>query len=147
MTYLRFSPEEYRSLCRFCQPPLPRGLDLLAFKQLLLTTLSEAQPSLAERIAELDGHKLGLLFDHFAERASAGVPGGPHELSVKELQVLTQACRSYPATVRFLRPFQASLVELLGEVFPSLSRKLGRMSASQFERLYEQLTRRKRDSA
>ncbi len=146
MPYLRFSPEDYHALCRLCSPHLTDALDLPAFRQLLLCSLTELHPALAERIAALDGHRLGILYDHFHERAAAR-QGGDLGLGPKELHVLREACRCYPTTVRFLRPFKANLVQVLKEVFPALSKKLRRLSDEQFERLYDQVIRRKRDSA
>jgi hypothetical protein len=147
MPYLRFSPEDYRTLCRLCLPHLPHALDLPAFRQLLLFALSDTHPSLAGRIAELDGHRLGILYDHFRERAAAARPEGEHGLGPKELHVLREACRCYPTTVRFLRPFKANLVQVLREVFPALAKKVRRLSDEQFARLYDQVIRRKKDSA
>jgi hypothetical protein len=148
MHYLRFSPEDYRALCRLCSPEVTPALDLPAFRQLLLCSLSDTHPALAARVAALDGHQLGMLHDHFAGRAPAGRPEAPGQrLGPKEVRVLREACRCYPATVRFLRPFQANLVNVLREAFPALARKLSRMSDEQFRLLHEQITRRKRDSA
>jgi hypothetical protein len=148
MPYLRFAPEDYATLCRLCSPHSLPALDLLAFKRLLLATLSEAHPALAERIAELDGHRLAILYDHFAARAAARRSEAPeHGLGPKELHVLREACRCYPGTVRFLRPFRANLVNVLRPVFPALAKKVARLSDEQFRRLHRQLTQGKRDSA
>lgn len=146
MPYLRFSPEDYRVLCRLCSPHLTGALDLPAFRQLLLCSLNEAHPQLAERIAALDGYHLGILFDHFRQRTAAR-PQADFGLGTKELHVLREACRCYPSTVRFLRPFKANLVQVLKEVFPALSRKLRRLSDEEFGRLFDEMIRRKRDSA
>lgn len=146
MPYLRFAPEDYRVLCRLCSPHLTDALDLPAFRQLLLCSLAEGHPALAERVAELDGHRLGILYDHFCQRAAAR-PGADLGLGPKELHVLREACRCYPTTVRFLRPFKNNLVQVLREVFPALSRKLRRLSDEQFGRLYEQVLRRDKGSA
>jgi hypothetical protein len=147
MPYLRFSPEDYRTLSRLCSPHLTDALDLPAFRQLLVCSLSESDPALAELIAALDGQRLGILFDHFRERAAAPRPERALGLGPKELHVLREACRCYPRTVRFLRPFKENLVELLQGVFPALARKVRRLSDEQFGRLYEQVMRRRKDSA
>jgi hypothetical protein len=63
------------------------------------------------------------------------------------LRVLREACRCYPASVRFLSPFRANLVNVLQEVFPALAEKVRRLSDEQFRRLHGELTRRKRGSA
>ena len=146
MPYLRFSPEDYRTLCRLCSPHLTDALDQPAFRQLLVCSLSHCDPALAERIAALDGHRLGILLDHLRERAAAR-PERALGLGPKELHVLREACRCYPTTARFLRPFKANLVELLRGVFPGLARKVRRLSDEEFGRLYEQVIRRRKDGA
>ena len=146
MPHLRFSPEDYRALCRLCPPRLTDALDLPAFRQLFLCSLAETHPHLAERIAALDGYHLGILFDHFHQRTAAR-PGADLDLGAKELHILREACRCYPSTVRFLRPFKANLVQILKDVFPALARKVRRLSDEEFGRLYDQVIRRKRDSA
>jgi hypothetical protein len=148
MTYLRFSPADYRSLCRFCQPPLPLCLDALAFKRLLVTSLAEAHPSLAERVAELRGQKLRILHDHFRGRATADTPAGAgHAFSAEELTTVAEACESFLHPVRFLRHFRVALAGHLRDSFPGLACKLAGLSERQFERLYEHVTRRRGGSA
>ncbi len=147
MSYLRFSPEDYRALCRLCSPHLTDALDLPAFRQLLVCSLSESRPALAGRISQLDGHQLGILYDHFRQRTAPLRGEGEHGLGPKELRVLREACRCYPTTARFLRPFKANLVEILRDVFPALARKVRRLSDEEFGRLYDEVIRRKRDSA
>jgi hypothetical protein len=148
MTYLRFSPEEYCSLCQLCRPLPPGSDDLAAFKRYLVAALADTQPGLAERIVELDGHQLGILYDHFHE-------GGPydegndarHGLTPQELRVVAEACRSFRFPVRFVRLFKGSLAHHLGEVFPALAGKLSRLSDSEFEGLYEQVQGRRKGNA
>ena len=148
MTHLRFSPADYRSLCRSCQPPLPLSLDTLAFKRLLVTSLAEAHPSLAERVAELSGQKLRILHDHFKGRATADAPAGArHAFSAEELATVAEACESFLHPVRVLGYFRGALVGHLRDFFPGLARKLARLSKRQFARLYEQVTRRRDGSA
>jgi hypothetical protein len=148
MCYLRFSPDDYHALSRLCRPDLAFPLDLTAFKQFLLLALSDTRPALAERIAGLGRRHVRVLHDHFAARAAAGRSTAQwHGLDPKELRVLREACRCYPAAVRFLRPLKANLVQLLKEVFPALSKKVRDMSDEEFRGLHEQLTRRKKDNA
>jgi hypothetical protein len=96
---------------------------------------------LAERIAGLNGHQLGILFDHFSQPASAGAaPGEGHAFSGEELRVLAEACESCRGPARFVRYLQAALAERLGDLFPTLARKVARLSDGQFGRLYAQVT-------
>ena len=148
MTCLRFSPEDYRALGRLCQPLPATGGDLTALKRFLLDSLAGAHPSLAARIAGLDGHEMGILFAHFSDRAAADTArGGRHGFSGEELRVVAEACASFLHPVRFVRHLRMALVGHLSDLFPHLARKLGRLSERQFERLYEQVTRRSDGSA
>ncbi len=148
MSYLRLSRDDYHALRRLCSPHLAFPLDLTAFRQFLLLALSDTRPALAERIAGLDRRQLRTLHDHFAAGAAAGRSTAQgHGLGPEDLRVLREACRCYPATVRFLWPFRANLVHVLQEVSPALAEKVRRLSDEQFRRLHEQLTRRKRGSA
>jgi hypothetical protein len=148
MCYLRFSPDDYQALTRLCRPGLTFPFDLTAFKQFLLLALCDARPALAERIAGLGRRQVRVLHDHFAARAAAVRSAAQgHGLGPKEMRVLREACRCYPATVRFLWPFRANLVNVLQGVFPALAEKVRQMSDEQFRGLHEQLTRRKRGSA
>jgi hypothetical protein len=148
MTHLRFSPADYRSLCRFCQPPLPLGLDALAFTRLLVTSLAEAHPALAERVAGMSAQKLRILHDHFRGRATADAPADARNaFSRKELNTVAEACESFMRPVRVLRYFRRALVGHLSDFFPNLARKLARLSERQFARLYEHVTRRRDGSA
>jgi hypothetical protein len=148
MTHLRFSPADYRSLCRLCQARPPTGDDFAAFRRFLLDSLAETRPSLAERIAELDGHRLGILYDHFSKRAPADAARGQrHRFSGEELQVLAEACEPFHGPVRFVRYLRVALVEHLRDLFPDLARKVARLSDRQFERLYKQVTGRPGGSA
>jgi hypothetical protein len=143
VTYLRFSPADYRNLCRFCQPPLHPRLHTLAFKRLLVTSLAEAQSSLAGRVAELRGPELRILRDHFNGRATAEAPAGAgHAFSAEELTTVAEACESFLHPVRILRHFRGALVGHLSDFFPALALKLARLSERQFSRLYEQVTGR-----
>jgi hypothetical protein len=74
-----------------------------------------------------------------AEKGGRAVEG--HGASARE------AWRCYPATIRFMWPFKANLVNVLKEVFPALAEKVRHMSDERFRRLHEQLTRRERGSA
>src|SRR5262245_53652308 len=106
MCYLRLSPDDYHALCPLCRPHLALPLALTAFRQLLLFALSDTRPALAERIAGLDRRQVGILHDHFAARAAAGGSAAQgHGLGPEEVRVLGEACRCYPAAVRFLSPF------------------------------------------
>jgi hypothetical protein len=141
MSYLRFTRDDYRALCRLCSPQRTHGLTLPAFKRLLLSSLSTARPSLAGRIAGLNGRQLGILFDHFSQPASAdAAPGEGHAFSGEELRVLAEVCEPCRGPGRFLAYLRASLAERLRDLSPPLARKVARLSDDQFERLYARVT-------
>jgi hypothetical protein len=140
MSYLRFCPEDYRALCCICSPHLTHALHPRSFRRLLLSRLSTARPSLAERIAELDDHRLGILYDHFSEHDSAAAgPGERHAFSGEELRVLAEACEPCRPN-RFLAYLRAALAARLRDLFPTLAEKVAGLSNDQFERLYAQVT-------
>jgi hypothetical protein len=148
MTCLRFAPKDYRALSRFCVPLPTARADLAAFRRFLVESLADARPQLAERIAGLDGHKMGILLDHFSDRAAADAKrGGRHAFNGEELRVVAEACASYLRPVRFVRYLRMSLVGHLSDLFPHLARKVARLSERQFERLYERVTGRSGGSA
>ena len=139
MCYLRLSPDDYHALRRLCSPHLAFPLDLTAFRQLLLFALCDTRPALAERIAGLGRRQVRLLHNHFAARA-AGTGGERHAFSGEELRVLAEACESCRGPSRFLAYLRASLAERLRDLFPTLARKVARLSDGQFERLYARVT-------
>jgi hypothetical protein len=148
MTWLCFSPKDYRALSRLCVPLPTARDDLAAFRRFLLESLADVRPALAERIAELDGHKIGVLLDHFSDRAPADASRGrQHLFNGEELRVVAEACASFLHPVRFVRHLRMALVGHLSDLFPHLARKLARLSDRQFERLYEQVTGRGNGSA
>ena len=143
MSYLRFTPDEYRTISRLCHRLRLGRQHRPGFKRLLLQALSSAAPALAKRIARLRRSELGLLYDHFQERIGPAIgadcPAGPrHDFTPEELQTLLDAFAGPPSQVRFVRPFKNVLVEMFAESSPELAQKLARMSGHQFERLYEQ---------
>src|SRR5207248_10896648 len=108
------------------------GRSRTACKHLLAQALSGLFPDLAGRIAGLCEAELGLLCDHFRERAPS-----PDEqaFTPDELRVVTLACVSTPFPLRLARRFQSVFVELLREACPELSRKVARLGGYQFKRL------------
>ena len=97
MSYLRFSPAEYRAVSRIC-----RRLDLGSynsptFQRVLALALSDASPMLAERIGRFQRAEVRLLYDHQRAEAKGAQPPFPSE----EWRKLGEACESVPATHRF----------------------------------------------
>jgi hypothetical protein len=156
LSYLRFTPDDYRLLARACRHVQLGGCSRAAFNRLLVESLSSSSPGLAQRIACLRRTELSLLYDHFRERLrptaegdrqGSDVDGGEQGFTPGELRVIAEACLSAPFHVRFVRPFKRVLVELFQEAWPALAQKLARLSGSQFERLYEHACGQRRGSA
>jgi hypothetical protein len=139
--YLRFSPDEYRLLAGHWHQLDLGGRPRTDFKRLLVEALSDPSPNLTERISRLHGPDLGLLQDHFRERAP---PADEPAFTPEELRLVMEMCASTPFPVRFVRHFKGLLVELLRDAWPELSRKVARLSGHQLKRLYQQAARQSR---
>jgi hypothetical protein len=134
LSYLRFTPPEYRAVASACGRFRLVDHDLPTFHLLLVAALGPL-PGLAGRIAGLRGRRLEILYLHFRERQRPAA-AGRHDLTFEELHLLAVACDTAPFRVRFARPFQSVLVELFEGARPELARKLAALSGRHFNRLY-----------
>jgi len=133
MSFLRFTPQEYGALAAVCERLDLGSHGLPAFRRLLAVALAETHPQLARRVDRLRRGEAELLYHHFRPRPPAAVR---HDLTDEELSAFAQACGAAALPVRFVRPFQAVLVEALAGLRPELARKVARLSGHAFERLY-----------
>lgn len=140
MSYLRFSPAEYRAVSRICRRLDLGSYDPPTFQRVLALALSDASPMLAERIGRFERAEVRLLYDHLRVEVKGAQPPFPSE----EWRKLGEACESVPATHRFAHQIQRAVVRSLRPAAPGLSRKLSRMSISQFVRLFEQVRESRR---
>jgi hypothetical protein len=148
MSYLRFSPEEYRIISRLAQELPLSGAGLPALKHFLVAYLPLDRLDLTMRISRLDNRQMRLLYEHLKnEREDDVGADGKHLFTAEEMDTVAEACAYVISPPRFLRYFRASLVEHLRDTYPELARKITRLSARQFERLYEQVKGRKKGSA
>jgi hypothetical protein len=138
LSYLRFSPVEYQTLCNLCVQKRLGAHNLPAFKRLLVSGLNETSRDLARRVARLRGGKMELLYYHFRERTPAARPSMPFDLDEEERATVVEACQSTPFPVRLVRPFKNVLIDQFEETRPELAQKLRWLSGQQFERLYNQ---------
>lgn len=138
MSYLRFTPGEYRTLSELSARQALSRRHQSAFRRLLVASLRQADPALAGRIARLSRDKANLLYWHFREHTPAA-PAPPTQFTAQELRLVAEACVKAPFPVRFVRPFKDMLIELFEEEWPALARKLAGLSGLQFERLYAQV--------
>jgi hypothetical protein len=140
VSYLRFTPDDYRTILQACCRLDPGSHHRPAFKRRLVEALAGTSSSLAKRIARLRASDVRLLHDHFRERTRPANPW--HEFAPGELRALEDACAAAPFPVRFVRPFKRFLVDKFQEIWPDLARKISWLSGPQFERLYEQVNAR-----
>jgi hypothetical protein len=140
LSYLRFSPREYRALCRICRPLSLDGMQLPPLKRFLIESLLVVRPALAKRVALFGRSQLRLLLDHFREQEAKQEP----ELSAEDFYLLMEACHAWASGHRFLRYYRISLIRLFNKVKPSLANKLARMSEDQFQALYGRVTERRK---
>src|SRR5579884_806449 len=108
MSFLRFTPQEYGALAAVCERLDLGSHGLPAFRRLLAVALAETHPQLARRVDRLRRGEAELLYHHFRPRPPAAVR---HDLTDEELSAFAQACGAAALPVRFVRPFQAVLVE------------------------------------
>jgi hypothetical protein len=132
LSYLRFTPSEFRALTDLYRALELRGVSLTAFGCLLSFELAEARPLLARRIDGFSSGELRLLLERMP-----GQPAGA--FTADELQALVEARGPLPLAGRFARPARRRLVTNLMMTRPKLARKIARLSNEGFERLCEQL--------
>ncbi len=148
MSHVRFTPEEYRVLCRLCRDLDFRDRGLNGFRTALAERLRDGWPELADRVTRLRRSELQLVFEHM--RTRAGQAASRREGDAKEVGRLGgltfEEFRAVArAASRFLlydgRPcaFRAFLIHhFKGQAMP-LARKLERLNDRQIEELYERV--------
>jgi hypothetical protein len=146
VSYLRFSPAEYRAIARLCGPLDLRQPRLAAFQRFLADSLADTFPSLAARLAGFRRHQVKILYDHLRKSADPAADVPPH-FSAEELQTLAAACRPLWGHARFAGLFHRTLVRSLQDSSPGLARKLDLLTRSQFQALCERVQGQHRGSA
>jgi hypothetical protein len=148
MSYLRFSPDEYRVLRRLVRAAPRSEMDLPALKGYLVAHLPLDRLDLARRIDRLEDGQMRLL----NERLVCPAPRPPDRcewdaFTEVELEAVADAWGLFLYLVEFLRHFRAPLVHLVSDGFPGLAEKLAGLNERQFMRLYEHLRGRREGSA
>jgi hypothetical protein len=136
LSYLRLPPADYRAISRVC-----RSLDLASFNQptfrrLLVGFLTEGLPELANRLRGLRKAEMQALYQHLRAEGKDCVR---RTFTPEEVQTLADACVVLASSTRFTRPLRRILVRSFRRDWPRLARKVGRLSGTQFDRLYEQM--------
>jgi hypothetical protein len=147
MSYLRFTPDEYKAIERVCHSHRFTEGSFAGFKRFLVTALAPRLPPLAQRVSGFARYQTGILYEHlkkqrkaqgWPDRAAAAVTTEPkYVLSVEHFKVVVRACQSFVFHKRFLSSFRAFLVRRLKDTAPGLCDQLAALSEKQVEVLYE----------
>jgi hypothetical protein len=155
MSYLRFTPEEFRAIRRTCDSVELSDDFFAVFRYFLVESLSDMLPILAIRIARLRTSQLLLLYGFLRRQKTSEVRNrgltrrGADEwgLTFEELQVIRRASGPFFLHDGSLGSFQDYLVYNLSKTRPGLAAKLSRLRPRQMARLYQQANKRSRWNA
>jgi hypothetical protein len=135
MSYLRFTPEEFRAIRRACDSVELSDDFFVFFKYFLVESLSGMLPFLAIRIARFRRPQLDLLYGFIRRQKASEVKSrgqtrsGEVEcgLTSEELQDIRRASGPFFLHDGSLSSFQDYLVYNLGKTRPGLAAKLARL--------------------
>jgi hypothetical protein len=144
LAHLRFIPDEYRAIECLCRPLQLHDVRPNFVKRLLVASLSDTLPHLAERIARLNPDQLRLLLTHLHGRSPVK---SAHGLTADEVELLTEAAGPLFAHARFAHLLKRSVVRQLSVCHPDLALKVDRLSLAQFTHLVEEVTERSRGNS
>ena len=136
MSYLRFSPAEYRVVSELSGTLNINRCRPAALKRFLAEALADALPELAGPIASFRRQEAHILHEHLRRQRQSRER---HDLTTGELALLAEAFGPQLRQVRFLRPLKSALVDQFRAAFPDLAAKLDRLSPVRFESLCEQI--------
>lgn len=139
MAYLRFTPDEYRAINCLYRPLNLNNSRPLLFKQVLVASLADPLPHLADRIARLSPDQLRLLFNHLQEPAPVE---RPHGLTAAEVELVVEAGGPWLAQARFAHMLKRAIVRRLAEQHTELAMKVELLSLAQFAQLSQQVRER-----
>jgi hypothetical protein len=140
LSYLRFTPSEFRALTDLYGALELRSASLTAFACLLSFELTESRPLLARRINGFSAAKLRLLRERMTGEPAIG-------FTAAELRTLVDALPPFPLTGRFARPLRRHLVACLTATRPKVARRISRLTDAGFERLCDQILGQRRADA
>jgi hypothetical protein len=144
MSHLRFSRDEYRTICKLCKQLRLDELSPLTVTTYLSTCLSERSPELASKLGKLNSREACILYDHLKSQRLGQAK--PATFTKNELQAITVACEAFPLTSRFLHHLRRWLVPLLHQVFPALAKKVSGMRDRQLVKLHEYIRTRRKET-
>ena len=148
-SHLRFTPDDYRTLCHACDA-LPLIGPYAAFQRDLSGVLRPSHPVLSKQIRRLNKHQVRTLRMHLEARRSP--PRAPIiaevsskcDLSIREWRAVSQACALLWLEDDCPHSFQGRLVGEVEQDEPDLAAKLGRLDEGQVATLYRRVKAGKR---
>jgi hypothetical protein len=153
VSYLRFTPEEFKAIEQACRSMNLSDDFFHVFKYFLVETLEHTLPGLTQRLAQLPTRKLRILYEYLRDQKHSSVKnhgGGTKQngqkaaLTFVELQAVRRASGSFFLHDGSHWSFQDYLVHDFGKTAPALAAKLARFSHQQIARLYQQAKKRNR---
>jgi hypothetical protein len=150
--YLRFTPDEYRSLLAAART-FPFRAPLAVFQHALVEALRPSNPTLAQRVADWREHQLCILLKHLPrERESrestpalhGEVSGRAGGLTLQEWRSVVQACSLIWLHDDSLTSFKSKLVNEIATAEPVLANKLAQLSDEDVCVLYRRVKSGKR---
>jgi hypothetical protein len=149
-SHLRFTPDDYRSLCHAYGTLPPHG-SYAAFKRGLADALLPSHPAVAKRVCGLSKHQIRTLRMHLeTQRDTKHAYALPAEtparidLSIREWQAVSQACALLWLDDDCPHSFQGRLVDEVEQAEPALAAKLGQLDKGQAATLYRRVKAGKR---
>jgi hypothetical protein len=137
--YLCFTPDEYRAVESLCRPLNLSNTRPQFLKRILVASLAESLPHLAERIARLNSDQFRLLLTHLQDRPSVK---RSHGLTAAEVELVAEVAGPWLAHARFAHLLKRSLVRRLAEWHPDLAMKVDQLSLARFSQLAQQVSER-----
>src|SRR5262249_23027512 len=125
MTYLRFTPAEYRSIRRACRSADFADHFFPGFQRFLVQALLPGSPELSQKISRLYRYQIGIIYEYLKGRRSAREE---LRLTPAEFQAVVQVCEPFVFHQRFLSSFRAFLVRRL-QAAPKLAGEMGASAA------------------
>jgi hypothetical protein len=153
VSYLRFTPEEFRAIQQACRS-IKLSDDYFAFfRYFLIEALAGSSPGLAQRLAQCNAWKLRILYGYLREQRAARVQrsdepsrGEKDEarvgLTVREWQAVRQASSLFFLHDGKQPSFQNYLVFAFRETTPGLAIKLAELGVHQITWLFREMKHR-----
>ena len=136
MAYLRFTPDEYHAINCLYRPLKLNISRPQLVKRVLVASLANPLPHLADRIARLSPDQLRLLLNRLHERTPVE---RPHGLTEAEVALVVEAGGPWLAQARFAHMLKRAIVRRLAEQHTDLAMKVERLSLAQFAQLSQQV--------